>query len=307
MKHKIFKTLLAVVAVTMTFCAEAETETVNGIDWNYSVENGKAGLGSGYSTPAIPKSTSGAITIPSTLGGYPVTSIGDSAFDGCSSLTSVTIPNSVTSIGEFAFNDCSSLKSVTIPNSVTSIVQGSFGGCSSLKSVTIPNSVTSIGDLAFSGCTYLRSVTIPDSVTSIGKYAFSACTNLRSVTIPDSVQSIGNDAFSGCESLSLTSYTDGFTFYTNIGNASRLRKILSHTGANVKEIIEQGTKEIIEQGIDEQKANRQENGDQGRDEQRSRASYGWYYGFAVLILVGLLFWIVRRKKKREGASDKTSH
>ena len=73
--------------------------------------------------------------------------------------------------------------------------------------------------------------------------------------------------------------------------------MLDYTGVNVKE--------IIEQGIDEQKANRQESGDQGRDEQRSRASYGWYYGFAVLILGGLLFWIVRRKKKREGTSEKT--
>ena len=305
MKHKIFKTLLTAVVLTITFCAEADTETVDGIEWTYFLKDGKASLGDGCYTRAIPKSTSGAITIPATLGGYPVTHIGDSAFDGCSSLKSVTIPNSVTSIGKFAFNDCSSLKSVTIPNSVTSIVQSSFSGCSSLRSVTIPDSVTSIGDFAFSGCSSFRSVTIPDSVTSIGKWAFSGCTYLRSVTIPDSVQSIGNSAFFGCESL--TSYTDSLTFYTNIGNASRLRKILSHTGANVKEIIEQGTKEIIEQGIDEQKANGQENGDQGRDEQRSRASYGWYYGFAGLILGGLLFWIIRRKKKREGASDKTSH
>ena len=162
MKHKIFKTLFVVVAVTMTFCAEADTMTVNGIKWNYSVENGKASLESGGCLdPTIPKSTSGAITIPSTLGGYPVTSIGDGAFYGCSSLTSVTIPDSVTSIGGSAFYDCSSLKSVTIPDSVTSIGISAFYGCSSLTSVTIPNSVTSIEDWAFCDCSSLTSVTIP--------------------------------------------------------------------------------------------------------------------------------------------------
>ena len=81
-----------------------------------------------------------------------VTSIGDDAFCGCCSLTSVTIPSSVTSIGGFAFLDCSSLTSVIIPSSVTSIGYRAFSNCSSLTSVTIPSSVTSIGDLVFMGC-----------------------------------------------------------------------------------------------------------------------------------------------------------
>ena len=90
-----------------------------------------------------------------------VTKIGYRAFEGCHSLTSVTISNKVTNIEERAFLYCKSLQSITIPNSVTSIGESAFLGCSSLLSITIPNSVTSIGSSAFSGCTSLVSITIP--------------------------------------------------------------------------------------------------------------------------------------------------
>ena len=133
---------------------------------------------------------------------YGVTSIGEWAFYDCSSLTSVTIPNSVTSIGQAAFYYCSSLTSVTIPNSVTSIGNYAFYYCSNLTSVTIPNSVTSIGEWTFRRCSSLTSVTIPNSVTSIGGYAFGDCSSLTSMTIPNSVTSIGEWAFWRCSSLS---------------------------------------------------------------------------------------------------------
>ena len=112
-----------------------------------------------------------------------------------------TIPNSVTSIGNSAFGSCSSLTSITIPNSVTSIGNGAFEGCSYLTSITIPNSVTSIGYEAFLVCSSLTSITIPNSVTSIEYGTFWNCSSLTSITIPNSVTSIGDDAFVGCSSL----------------------------------------------------------------------------------------------------------
>ena len=238
-------------------------------------------------------SASGEIIIPASVTYnevvYSVTSIGVGAFNGCTGLTSVTIPNSVTSIGEYAFWDCSSLTSIIvengnsfydsrnncnaiietatntlivgckntiIPNSVTNIGNHAFYGCSSLTSITIPNSVTSIGESAFFGCTGLTSITIPNSVTNfgwapfsnctslpvidhiryadtylvkavdrdlstynikegtryIGDDAFHKCTNLVSIKIPNSVTSIGECAFNYCKSLASIEIPDSVTY-----------------------------------------------------------------------------------------------
>ena len=140
-----------------------------------------------------------------------LTSIGEYAFGGCSSLTSVTIPNGLTSIGDNAFAYCSALTSVIIPNNVSSIGGGAFSGCSSLTFITIPNSVTSIGDWAFSGCSSLTSVTIPNSVTSIEAYTFRNCSGLISIEIPGSVTSIGNNAFEGCSVLTYVEIPNSVT------------------------------------------------------------------------------------------------
>ena len=128
-----------------------------------------------------------SVDIPTTVTNnettYSVTYIGDLAFSGCYSLTSVTIPNSVTYIGIWAFYGCSSLTSITIPKSVTYIGEMAFYGCSNLTSVSIPNSVTYIGEMVFYGCSNLTSVSIPNSVTYIGRDAFSDCSSLTEINV----------------------------------------------------------------------------------------------------------------------------
>ena len=161
---------------------------------------------------------------------YSVTSIGDGAFQNCSGLTSITIPNSVTSIGIYAFSNCSGLiGDLTIPNSVTNIGENTFHNCSGLTSVTIPNSVTSIEDYAFCSCSGLTSVTIGNSITSIGERAFGYCSGLTSVTIPNSVTSIGEYAFRECSGLGTINfnatnctYMGGYypAFYNSDANAT---------------------------------------------------------------------------------------
>ena len=172
----------------LTITASAEERLTESF-YTYTVTDGEATIVS------VDNSISGDVTVPSTLGGYPVTCIDSFAFFRFKNIASVTIPNGVTSIGMNAFSGCSSLASVTIPNSVTSIGMDAFSSCSSLVSITIPNSVTSIGPLAFRGCDSLKAIVIPNSVISIGSHAFSLCNKLESITVPSSVTSIGVEAF----------------------------------------------------------------------------------------------------------------
>ena len=161
-----------------------------------------------------------------------MTSIGNSAFSGCSGLTSVNIGNSVSSIDNYAFYGCSGLTSVTIPTSVTRIGKGAFLGTGWYENqvngllyldkwllgykgdrpvgeLRIAEDTKGIAGSAFSSCSGLASVTIPNSLTTIGESAFSSCTGLTSVTIPNSVTTIGESAFFGCTSLTSVTLGDG--------------------------------------------------------------------------------------------------
>lgn len=144
------------------------------------------------------------IIIPRTYGNtnIPVTAIMESGFSFCSSITSVTIPDSVTAIGQWAFSE-SGLTSITIPDSVTYIGHGAFNYCKSLTSATIGSGVTDLGYNIFLNCSNLDSVIIRDGLTSIGDSMFQECSALTSVTIPKSITHIGSAAFLGCDKLSV--------------------------------------------------------------------------------------------------------
>ena len=249
MKHYLQNSLRALfLSLSVLLSLPMLAEEIGGINYDLNADTKEAAV--------IAKSSgrySGEIVIPESVehegATYSVTGIGEKAFENCSGLTSVTIPNSVTSIGGYAFKYCYGLTSVTIGNGVTSIGESAFEGCSGLTSVhisdlaawckiefksggssnplyheghlylngkevkdlIIPNSVTSIGNYAFSGCSGLTSVTIGNSVTSIGGRAFEGCSGLTSVTIPNSVTSIGNYAFSGCSGLTSVTIGNGVT------------------------------------------------------------------------------------------------
>lgn len=191
---------------------------------------------------------------------YSVTGIGDRAFENCTGLTYVSIPNSVKIIERRSFLGCSSLTSIEIPNSVTNIGYDAFANCSGLGSITvdndnsyyhssnycnaiiekknnllvtgckntvIPNGVEIIGTRSFQGCSGLTSINIPNSVTSIETDAFVNCSNLRSITIPNSVVGIGGAAFYGCKSLTSFSIPNKIKTVSNslLGGCVSLRSL----------------------------------------------------------------------------------
>ena len=175
-----------------------------------------------------------SITIPSS-----VTSIGNSAFDGCSNLTSITIPDNVTSIGNYAFSDCRGLVNVTIGKGVTTIGESAFRYCNSLTSITIPDNVTTLGQNAFGHCQNLTDLMIGNGVTTIGNSAFVGCNNLTSVTIGNSVTTIETGAFFACSSI--TEFKGKFA--TNDGRSVIIdNKIVYYANAS-------GTEYAIPEGV----------------------------------------------------------
>lgn len=195
---QLIKLSLLMLALLMPAVAMAEDFTVGGVYYNI---NGDEAIVT-YKG-ASPSSTFyeyvGNVTIPETVTWegktYPVTAIGEGAFNNCTELTGITIPNSIIDIRENAFAGCNRLTSVEIPNSVTAIGTSAFDRCSNLVSATIGNSVLTIANNAFAQCGKLHDLVIGNSVTSIGLAAFTMCYSLGSVNIPSSVTEIGSLAF----------------------------------------------------------------------------------------------------------------
>ena len=212
---KILFTVLCMLCGAVVFAHDFE---VDGIYYKITDATNKtvAVTYSGNLSSSVTNEYTGSVIIPESVvyNGkvYSVTSIGNSAFRGCSGLTCIEIPNSVTSIGYYAFSDCSSLTSIEIPNSVTSIGSYAFECCYGLTCIELPNSVTSIGNSAFWDCRGLTSIEIPNSVTSIGNSAFSGCSALTSIEIPNSVTSIGESAFYDCSNLKTVINLSNLTF-----------------------------------------------------------------------------------------------
>ena len=181
----------------LVFCSSRVQAAQDG-DYTYTVTAGKAQItkytGSGR-----------VVTIPSTLAGFPLTSIGNNAFYKCRGLTSISIPQGVTSIGINAFYNCTSLTTLSLPQGVTSIGDYAFSDCAGLTTLSLPQGVTSIGKGALSGCTGLTTIDLPQGITSISDEAFFNCTNLTTVSLPQGVASIGKGAFSGCSGLTALS------------------------------------------------------------------------------------------------------
>jgi hypothetical protein len=232
MKKRIVEVFVCMLLIGTCFVVTSDMVSAEDLvegDYKYTVSNGEATI-TGYI------GAGGAITIPSTLGGYRTVFIGDNAFYNQVLITSVIIPSNVTAIGDMAFSNCYYLTNVTIPNSVTTIGDHAFSNCYYLTNMTIPNRLTTIGDSAFISCTSLTAINvdaanvkyynfegvlynkafttlilcpggkagtvhIPDSVTAIGDGAFSYCYYLTNVTIPNSVTTIGDHAFYDCYSM----------------------------------------------------------------------------------------------------------
>ena len=141
------------------------------------------------------------LVILSTIDGITVTSIGKNAFQKCSTLKSVTVPNGVTIIAENSFKSCQNLENVSLPNSVVSIGGYAFSSCLNLKSINIPNSVKSIGQYAFSDCKSLTNIDLPNSIESLDQEIFYCCMGLTNIEIPDSLTTIPHGLFDTCRNL----------------------------------------------------------------------------------------------------------
>lgn len=163
-----------------------------------------------------------------------ITSIGVSAFSGCTGFASLSLPSSVSKLGENAFQNCKDVTTLTLSNSLQTIPANAFAGCSKVTSVVIPRSVESIGSNAFSGCTALTSLTLPSWLGSINDGAFQNCSNLEEVTVGERVTSIGANAFAGCSKMSALTLSKSLI---SLGDGA-FQDCSSLTGATIPDGVE---------------------------------------------------------------------
>lgn len=241
---KFWLILLMLLALTGAAMAEETTEYTCGFTRYVLLEDGTAMI-TGYDGNAE------SLVIPGRLDAYLVTAIGERAFFECTSLTSVTVPESVKSIGDFAFESCSSLMTVTLPQSLRTIGHNPFADCDVLRylvvpahhpvfavvkgvlfdkaenrliyypsvyesaSYTVPEGTAVIGDLAFYGCRSLTEIKLPQSVTAIGESAFESCSALRTIALPEGISEVPARAFAWCISLAEITLPESVTAIGN--------------------------------------------------------------------------------------------
>ena len=185
---------LGIVLFLLSFTLPIAAEEYGG--FSYNVSNGEVTI---YSSSI---NLQGDLIIPEEIHGYPVTKIGQFAFSHRERITSIKLPSSLVSIDSYAFNGCTSLESVTLPdNTEISLGEGAFKDCTSLKSCVFPKGLTEIPPEAFFNCTSLKNVIIPENIVTVGRSAFYGCSSVTEIYIPKSVTEIGYVAFSGCDSV----------------------------------------------------------------------------------------------------------
>jgi len=188
----------------VAFCFIVHLAVVRAGDYNYSSTGGEI-------TITAYTGNGGAVSIPSTIDGLPVTRIGDLAFYCLTNVTSVEIPSGIVSIGQTAFAACGNLTSATLPSTVNAIGDGAFQSNAKLASVNLPGGLLSLGNEVFSSCPALTTITIPASVVSMGTGTFKSCQGLTSVTVLANVANIGINTFEGCSGLTNVTLPAGLT------------------------------------------------------------------------------------------------
>lgn len=181
---------------------------VDNLMYNYNIMEGNAVI-TKYKGPG------GEVIVPSTLGGAKVTRIDTLAFEKCSGVTNIVVPDTVTSIGADTFRGCSKLEKIILPNTITSIGLDCFAECHALSSINLPTGLSKIELGTFNGCSSLDEIVIPSSVTTIEMDAFYKCTGLTQVTIPEKLVNLSPTAFAGCSKLTAFTVVEGNPVYTS--------------------------------------------------------------------------------------------